>query len=98
MSMLSRRKYPNEAAHRKNIRDRLRWTESEIDMVENGACKDCKAHGAFRVRIDHTETTNIEQWKEIDGMKKLLIGTLTTSFISMIGIVFMVLLQLAKAH
>lgn len=29
-------------------------------------------------------------------MKKLLIGTLATSFISMIGIVFMVLLQLAK--
>ena len=66
-------------------------------MVENGAYKDCKAHGAFKVRLDHIEVVNVDQWKEINGMKKLLIGTLTTSVISLIGIVFMVLVQLARA-
>lgn len=64
--------------------------------MSNESCKDCKAHGAFRVRIEHCEKDNQDQWGEINGMKKLLIGTLATSAISMIGIIFMLLIQLAR--
>ena len=64
--------------------------------MTNDACKDCKAHGAVRVRIEHCETDNKDQWGEINSMKKLLIGTLATSAISMIGVIFMLLIQLAR--
>jgi len=65
--------------------------------MTNDSCKDCRAHSGIYTGIKHLEKTNGAQWAEIDGMKKLLIGTLITSGISMVGIIFMLLIQLARA-
>ena len=65
--------------------------------MTNDSCKDCRAHSGIYAGIKHLEKTNGDQWLEINGMKKLLIGTLITSGISMVGIIFTLLMQLARA-
>lgn len=65
-------------------------------MIANSACDDCKAHGAFRVRIEHVEATCKEQWEEINGMKKFMMATLASSVISLLGIVLLLIIQLAR--
>ena len=67
-------------------------------MNDNGqACKDCKAHSAVKVRVDHLENSDAKQWRDIDSMKNYLIATLTSSVLSLIAIVGMVLAKLAGA-
>ena len=63
-------------------------------MIQNRACVDCKAHPAFRVRIEHIEADNAKQWLEINDMKKLLTYTLISSVFSLLGIIGILVVQL----
>ena len=64
---------------------------------DNESCKDCRACSGLKSNIKHLEESDKDQWLEINTMKKWLIGTLTTSFISMVGVLVLLLLKLAKA-
>jgi len=51
----------------------------------------CKAHSGFEARIENCEKDNETQWKEINSMKKWLIGTLTSSVLTLLGIIIVLL-------
>ena len=57
--------------------------------MENGSCKDCKAHSGIGKDILHLQKETDAQQREINGMKRWLIGTLTTSILSLLGIIVM---------
>ena len=63
---------------------------------DNGSCKDCKAHSGVGRDILHLQKETDAQQREINDMKKWLIGTLTTSILSLIGILVMLVIAYAK--
>jgi len=65
-------------------------------MDGNGSCKDCRAHSGIVHDISHLQKDTEDQQGEINGMKKWLIGTLTTSVLSLIGILAMLVIAYAK--
>ena len=66
-------------------------------MSENSSCKDCRAHSGITRDIEHLEASDKNQWKEINGMKKWLIGTLTASVLSLVGIVVTLAITIGRA-
>jgi len=64
--------------------------------VNNESCKDCRAHSGIKVDIENLKKVNECQWTEINEMKKWLIGTLTSSLISLLGIVVLLLINLFR--
>ena len=55
-------------------------------MAENGSCKDCRAHSGIAKDILHLQKESDSQQEEINSMKRWLIATLTTSILSLLGI------------
>ena len=55
--------------------------------MANGSCKDCREHTGIIKDIGHLQKESDAQQEEIDGMKRWLIATLTTSIISLLGII-----------
>jgi hypothetical protein len=63
-------------------------------MDDNTAYEDCKAHGRLDQRVKHIEEDNKIQWVEINNMKKWLIGTLTSSILSLMGVIIILLISI----
>jgi len=53
------------------------------------SCEDCKAHSGINQRVKQVEKDTDSQWKEINSMKKWLIGILTSSILTLIGTIVM---------
>jgi len=56
----------------------------------------CLAHSGFYKELVHLKDSDKQQWTEINGMKKWLIATLTSSIISAAGIILILLINLSK--
>ena len=55
----------------------------------------CKLHSGIVSDIGHLESANKAQWKEINGMKKFVVGTLATAVITLMMVLFNLLVTLA---
>jgi len=64
-------------------------------MSDNQSCKECRAHSGIYREIKHIEKANEDQRKEINTMKKWLIGILTSSILTLIGTVVMLVAKAA---
>ncbi|MBW2363562.1 MAG: hypothetical protein JRF25_00525 [Deltaproteobacteria bacterium] len=64
--------------------------------MENGSCKDCRAHSGIVHDIFHLQETTKNQQREIDGMKRWLIATLTSSVFSLVGVLVLLAIAYAK--
>jgi hypothetical protein len=56
----------------------------------------CKEHEAIKVRLDHAEQDNKDQWKEINGMKRFIMTTLVMVSLTLMGVLFNLAITLAK--
>ena len=56
----------------------------------------CKRHSGIEARMDNLEKTNTAQWKEINGMKKFIMGSLLLGFMTLLGIVTQLAITLAR--
>ncbi len=66
-------------------------------MTNNIVCKDCLAHSGIKARLDHVEADTDSQWTEINSMKKWLIGTLTASVLSLVGILATLIITIFRS-
>jgi len=64
--------------------------------MENNSCKDCRAHSGIIKDILHLQETERDQQKEINDMKRWLIATLTTSVLSLVGILAMLAINYVR--
>ncbi len=62
--------------------------------MNNEACKECRAHGRLDQRVSHVERDACNLWRQVDGMKKFIMGTLLSSVLSLIGIIAMLGIRL----
>lgn len=55
----------------------------------------CKSHSGIVTDIKNIKDINLAQWREINGMKKFIIGTLATAVITLGMVVINLLITLA---
>ncbi len=51
----------------------------------------CFKHSGMEAKVDALEDNVSKLWTKWDSIQKLLIGTLTSAFLSLIGIIFLLL-------
>ncbi len=56
----------------------------------------CRAHSGFEARIKAREKDDSAQWKEINGMKKFIVGVLASSVLTLLVVVINLVMALAK--
>lgn len=56
----------------------------------------CQDHSGVCKEIVHILESDRDQWKEINGMKRLLIIVLTSTVITMLGVILNLVVVLAK--
>jgi len=64
--------------------------------MENGSCKDCRAHSGIVHDISHLQKDTVNQQKEINDMKRWLLATLTSSIFSLVGVLVLLAIAYAK--
>lgn len=58
----------------------------------------CDEHLACKVRLDHLEEADKDQWKEINGMKRMAFTLLATALFNAIGIIVALAMLWARGH
>ena len=62
-----------------------------------GRQMDCgSAHGKVCSEISHLKTSDENQWKEINGMKRILLTTLGAIIVTMFGVIINLAVTIAK--
>lgn len=64
------------------------------DPIEQ--CETCKKHSGVDIALTHLSTSDALQWVEINKIKTWLIATLTTSLLTLVGVIINAVLLLPK--
>lgn len=64
--------------------------------MEETNCRICKQHSGHGARLKEVEIQTDKQWKEIDGMKNWLVGTLVSVILTLIAVGVNIVINLAN--
>lgn len=64
--------------------------------MEETNCRICKQHSGHEARLKEVEIQTDKQWKEIDGMKNWLVGTLVSVILTLIAVGVNIVINLAN--